>query len=48
MIWPFKMYLSQQPFETQPQIENKMSLEDLNMIQSPQEPTSIGHCHYKK
>ena len=39
---------SKQPFKMQPQIETKTSLEVLNLICPPQEPTSVGHCHYKK
>jgi hypothetical protein len=26
----------------------KTSLEVINIICPPQEPTSVGHCHYKK
>jgi hypothetical protein len=40
--------LSKQPFETQPTFKMKTSLEVLNIIMPPQEPTSVGHCHYKK
>jgi hypothetical protein len=31
-----------------PKLKLKMSLEVLNMIYMSQEPTSVGHCHYKK
>jgi hypothetical protein len=34
--------------KTQPQIEMKTTLEVLNIICLPEEPTSVGHCHYKK
>jgi hypothetical protein len=41
--------LSKQSFKTQPQIEKmKTSLEILDTIFPPQEPTSVGHRHRKK
>ena len=41
--------LSKQPFKTQPpKLKMKMSLEVLIIIYPPQEPTSVGHCHYEK
>ena len=33
---------------TTPNLKMKMSLEVLNIIFSQQEPSSEGHCHYKK
>ena len=50
-IWPFKIiHLSQNnPSERNPKLKMKTSsLEVLNTICPPQEPTSVGHCHYKK
>ena len=31
-----------------PKLKMRTSLEVLNIICPPQEPTSVGHCHYKK
>ena len=46
---PFKIYLSQNnPSGHNPKLKMKTSLEVLNIICPPQEPTSVGHCHYKK
>ena len=48
-IWPFKIYLSQHnPSKRNPKLKMKTSLEVLNIICMSQEPTSIGHCNYKK
>ena len=42
-IWPFKIYLSQNsPSKRNPNLKMNTSLEVLNMICPPQEPTSIG------
>ena len=47
--WSFKIHLSQNnPSKCNPRLKMKTSLEVLNIICPPQEPTSIGHCHYKK
>jgi hypothetical protein len=49
VIWPFKIYVSQNnPSKRNPKLKMKMSLEILNIICMSQEPTSVGHCHYKK
>ena len=32
---------------TKPNLKLKISLEVLDIICPPQEPTSVGHCHYK-
>jgi hypothetical protein len=34
--------------ECNPKLKMETSLEVLNKFCPPQEPTSIGHCHYKK
>ena len=48
-IWHFKIFLSQNsPSNRNPKLKLKTSLEVLNIICPTQEPTSIGHCHYKK
>ena len=48
-IWPFKIDLSQKtPPKSNPKLKMKTSLKVLNRICPPQEPTSVGHCHYKK
>ena len=48
-IWPFKLYLFQNnPSEHNPKLRMKTSFEVLDIIWPPQEPTSVGHCHYKK
>ena len=36
------------PSKCSPKLKMKMSLEVLNIICPPQEPTSVRHCHYKK
>jgi hypothetical protein len=44
---PSNIYLSQNnPSKYNPKL--KTSLEILNIFRLPQEPTSVGHCHYKK
>jgi hypothetical protein len=49
VMWPFKIYLSQiGPSKHSPELKMKTSLEVLNVIHMPQEPTSIRHCHSKK
>ena len=35
------------PSKHNPKLIIKMSLEVFNIICLPQEPTSVGHCHYK-
>ena len=46
---PSKIYLSQNnPSKCNPKLKMKTSLEVLNIIYPPQEPISVGHCHYKK
>ena len=48
-IWPFKTYLSENnPSKRNPNSKMKTLLEVLNIICPSQEPTSEGHCHYKK
>jgi serine/threonine protein kinase len=48
-IGPFKIYLSENnPSKCNPKLKMKTSLEVLNIICLPQEPTSVGHCNYKK
>ena len=47
-IWPIKIYLSQNsPAKCNPKLKMKTSFEVLNIICPSQEPTSIGHYHYK-
>jgi hypothetical protein len=49
VIWPFKLHLSQNnPSKCNPILKTKMSLEVLNIICMLEEPTSVGHRHYKK
>ena len=36
------------PSKRNPKLKMKMSLEVLHIISPPQEPTNVGHCHYKK
>jgi hypothetical protein len=36
------------PSKRNPKLKMKTSLEVLNIICPPQEPTRVGHCHYKK
>ena len=49
VIWPFKIYLAQNNSSWRnPKLKMRMSLEVLNIICPPQEPTSVGLCHYQK
>ena len=46
---PSNIHLSQNnPSKCDLKLKMKTSLEVLNVICPPQEPTSVGHCHYKK
>jgi hypothetical protein len=47
---PKYSYLSQNnPSKRNPKLnKNKTTLEVLNIMCLPQEPTSVGYCHYKK
>jgi len=36
------------PSKCNPKLKMKTSLEVLNISYMSQEPTSVGHCHYKK
>ena len=36
---------SKQPFKRNPKLKMKTSLEVLDIIRLPPEPTSVGHCH---
>ena len=46
---PFKIHLSQNnSSKRNPKLKMKTSLEVLNIIYMSEEPTSAGHCHYKK
>ena len=46
---PFKIYFSRNnPSRRNPKLKMKTALEVLDIICPPQEPTSVGHCHYKK
>jgi hypothetical protein len=46
---PFKISLSQNnPSKRNPKLKMKTLFEVLNIICPSQEPTSVGHCHYKK
>ena len=48
-IWAFKIYLSQnKPSNHNPKLKRKTSLDVLNIPCPPEEPTSVGHCHYQK
>jgi hypothetical protein len=40
--------LKNNPSKCSPELKMKTSLELLNIICMAQEPTSVGHCHYKK
>lgn len=45
----FKIYLSQtNPSKRNSKLKIKTSLNVLDIICPPQEPTSVGHCHYKE
>ena len=49
VIWPFNVYLSHNnPSKRNPKLKMKTSLEVLNIICPSQEPTSVGHRHYKQ
>ena len=42
MIWAFKIYLSQNnPSKRNPKLKMEMSLEVLNIVYMPREPTSV-------
>ena len=48
-IWPCKIYLSQNnPSKRNPKLKTNTSLEVLDIMHPPHDPTSVGHCHYKK
>jgi hypothetical protein len=40
--------LKNNPSKYNPELKMTTLLEVINAIRMPQEPTSVGHCHYKK